>query len=110
MPALYLTEADVERLLDIKQAVEVCEEVFRRLAAGEADNIPRARAHAPGIILHTMSAAAAYLGMLGWKCYTTTRQGAKFHLGLYDSSGALLALVEADKLGQLRTGATTGVA
>ena len=110
MCALYLTEADVQRLLTIDIAIDVCEEAFRRLAAGEAENIPRARAQAPGIVLHAMSAAAGYLGLVGWKCYTTTRQGARFHVGLYDASGSLLAMIEADKLGQLRTGATTGVA
>jgi ornithine cyclodeaminase/alanine dehydrogenase-like protein (mu-crystallin family) len=110
MSVLYLSETDVDRLIDIHAAIEVCEEAFRRWAAGEADNVPRARAAAPGIVLHSMSAAAAYLGLVGWKCYTTTRGGARFLLGLYDASGALVALVEADKLGQLRTGATTGVA
>jgi alanine dehydrogenase len=110
MTAIYLTEADVERLLNIEIAIEVCEEAFRRLASGEADNIPRNRVQAPGIILHSMSASAAYLGLVGWKCYTTTRAKALFHVGLYDTSGALVAMIEADKLGQLRTGATTGVA
>jgi alanine dehydrogenase len=110
MAALYLTEAEVDRLLSIKLAIEVCEEAFRRLAAGEADNIPRARAQSAGVILHSMSAAAGYLGLVGWKCYTTTRKGAKFHVGLYDLSGSLVALIEGDRLGQLRTGATTGVA
>jgi ornithine cyclodeaminase/alanine dehydrogenase len=107
---MFLSEADVEQLLNIDIAMEVCEEAFRRLAAGEAENIPRSRARGPGIILHSMSAAAGYLSLVGWKSYTTTRSGAKFHLGLYDASGALVALIEADKLGQLRTGATTGVA
>ena len=110
MPALYLTEAEVAELIDMKTSIEVCEEAFRRLASNEADNVPRARCSAPGIMLHSMSAAAAYLGMVGWKVYATTRQGAKFHVGLYDQRGELVALIEADKLGQLRTGATTGVA
>ncbi len=110
MGVLYLTEADVEQLADMSSAIEVCREAFRRLAEGEADNVPRARAQAPGIVLHSMSAAAGYLGLVGWKCYTTTRSGARFLLGLYDQSGALVALIEADKLGQFRTGATTGVA
>jgi len=110
MAAIYLTEADVERLLDIRVAIEVCDEAFRRWGAGEADNVPRVRAQVPGIVLHTMSAAASYLGMVGWKCYTTTRKGARFHLGLANLDGEMLALVEADRLGQLRTGATTGVA
>jgi ornithine cyclodeaminase/alanine dehydrogenase-like protein (mu-crystallin family) len=110
MPAIYLTEADVGRLLDIDLAIEACEEAFRRLAAGEAEHIPRARVKAPGVVLHSMSAAAGYLNLVGWKCYTTSKTGARFLLGLYDTAGALLALVEADLLGQLRTGATTGVA
>jgi len=110
MAAIYLTEKDVEELLTIDVAIEACEELFRRMAAGEAHNIPRSRASAPGIILHAMSGAVAYLGWVGWKCYTTTRQGARFHLGLYDETGAMVALVEADRLGQLRTGAATGVA
>ena len=91
-------------------AIEVCAEAFRRLAAGEAENVPRSRAQSPGIILHSMSAAAGYLGLVGWKYYTTTRKRAHFHLGLYDATGAMVALVEADRLGQLRTGAATGVA
>ncbi len=111
MPALYLTEDDVRELIDMELAIEITEEAFRRLAVGEARNVPRARAEAPGIMLHTMSAAAEYLGMVGWKAYTTTRRGARFHVGVYDSAtGEMLALIEADFLGQLRTGAATGVA
>lgn len=107
---LYLTEADVDSLLDINLAIDAVEEAFRRMALGEASNVPRQRAKAPGIVLHSMSAAATYLGLVGWKCYTTTKQGARFLLGLYESSGELAALIEADRLGQLRTGAATAVA
>ncbi|REK05976.1 MAG: ornithine cyclodeaminase family protein [Planctomycetota bacterium] len=110
MPALYLTEEEVGRLLDIDVAIGACEEAFRQLAAGEAEHIPRSRAKAKGIMLHSMSAAANYLGLVGWKSYTTTRQGANFLVGLYELDGKLAALIEADKLGQLRTGAATGVA
>lgn len=111
MAALYLTEHDVTRLVDMQAALDAVEEAFRRWGQGQADNVPRARAMAPGAVLHTMSAAAEYLGLVGWKCYTTTRQGAKFLIGLYDANdGSLQALIEADHLGQLRTGAATGVA
>lgn len=108
--SLYLTEADVDSLIDIRVAIDVVEEAFRRMASGEATNVPRQRAKAPGIVLHSMSAAASYLGLVGWKCYTTTKQGARFLLGLYEPSGELVALVEADLLGQLRTGAVTALA
>ncbi|HEX4132025.1 MAG TPA: ornithine cyclodeaminase family protein [Pirellulales bacterium] len=111
MSVLYLTEADVERLLDVPTAIEAVKEAFRRMAAGEATTVPRVRAVSKGIVLHTMSAAAAYLGLVGWKCYTSTRGGARFQVGLYDAtSGDLVAMIEADRLGQLRTGAATAVA
>src|SRR5262249_45366235 len=43
--------------------------------------------------------------------YTVARGKAQFHVSLYDAeSGALLAFIEADKLGQMRTGAASGVA
>jgi ornithine cyclodeaminase/alanine dehydrogenase-like protein (mu-crystallin family) len=111
MPAIYLTEDDVRELTDMELAVETIEEMFRRMGADEARNVPRARAMGQGIMLHTMSAAADYLGVVGWKAYTTTRTGARFHVALYDAaSGDMLTLIQADYLGQLRTGAATGVA
>ena len=111
MPALYLTEADVGELLDMEIAIDVVEEAFRQMAQGAAMNVPRARAHGQGIYLHTMSAVASYLGYAGWKAYTTTAQGAKFHVGLYSTkTGELAALIEAGHLGQLRTGAASAVA
>ena len=111
MGTLFLTEADVKGLLDIRTAIDAVEEAFRRLAADEATNVPRMRALSPGMVLHTMSGAANYLGLSGWKAYSTTQRGVQFHVGLYDQqSGALVALIEANRLGQLRTGATTGVA
>ncbi|MBC8354051.1 MAG: ornithine cyclodeaminase family protein [Planctomycetes bacterium] len=111
MSVLHLCEADVERLLDMPTTIGVVEESFRQLAAGKAHNVPRHRAHAKGIVLHSMNAAADYLGLVGWKQYTTTSSCAKFHVGLYEqSTGSLVALLEADRLGQMRTGAVTGIA
>jgi ornithine cyclodeaminase/alanine dehydrogenase-like protein (mu-crystallin family) len=89
----------------------VVEEAFRQLAAGRARNVPRVRAKGDGVVLHSMSAAADYLGLVGWKQYVSTRQGTRFHVAIYDAqSGQMLALMEADRLGQMRTGAATGVA
>ncbi len=111
MGALYLTEADVGQLITMPDVIEAVEEAFRRLAAGEAVNVPRQRAIASGVVLHTMSAAAPYLGLVGWKNYTTTRSGARFLCGLHSAeTGELVALLEAEQLGQFRTGATTAVA
>lgn len=111
MPCLFLTEQDVADLIDMPRSIEVVEEGFRQMAAGEVHNVPRARAKAPGVLLHSMSASATYLGLLGWKNYTTTRHGMLFHVAAYDmESGEILVLIEANLLGQLRTGAATGVA
>ncbi len=111
MPCIYLTESDVEQLLDMRLAIDVMEVAFQALADGQADNVPRVRAKGKGIVLHSMCAAADYLGLAGWKQYTTTKAGARFHVGLYDQqTGELVALIEANRLGQLRTGAVTGVA
>lgn len=111
MSAIYLREDDVRELLDVETAIEVVGAAFRHLADEKAANIPRSRVRAPGIALHVMSAAAEYLGYVGWKVYTTTRTKARFHVGLSAvESGELVALIEADFLGQLRTGAASGVA
>ena len=108
---LQISEADVERLLDMPAAIGVVEEALRQLAIGGAVNVPRVRAQAPGAVLHSMSAIATYLGAAGWKCYLTSKSGAKFYVGLCDAeTGELLSLIEADRLGQIRTGAATGVA
>jgi ornithine cyclodeaminase/alanine dehydrogenase-like protein (mu-crystallin family) len=108
---LFLTEADVDALLPMSVALDAVEDVFREMGQGRATNQPRRRVRAPGGVLHVMSAALPSAAMLGLKAYTTTRSGARFHFLLYDAtSGELLAMMEANRLGQRRTGAASGVA
>ena len=111
MPTLFLSEDDVRELMDMEKSIKVVEETFHHLADETAANVPRVRVVAQGIVLHNMSASAEYLGLVGWKAYTTTKSNARFHVAVYDSStGEMRALIEADYLGQLRTGAASGVA
>ncbi len=111
MSVLLLTEDDVRRLLTMPAALEAVEAGLRKLALDEAENVPRSRCRTDHVMLHVMSAAAKGVGYLGYKAYTTTRGGARFHVGLFDGrTGALVALIEADYLGQVRTGAASGVA
>ena len=111
MPAIFLTEDHVRELLDMPSAIEAVEELFRELASGRAKNVPRQRVQGGKMLLHTMSGVCEYLGVGGWKVYSTTREKARFHVGLYDlTTGEILAIIEADYLGQLRTGAASGVA
>lgn len=112
MSALYLSEDDVAWLLDIDTAIECVEEAFRQWGADLAENQPRRRVAAGnGAMLHVLSAGAEYLGYAGYKAYTTSRAGARFQFGLFDvRNGQPAALIEANLLGQMRTGAASGVA
>lgn len=111
MSALYITEDDVRSVMDMEKSLLIIHKVFKELASSRATNVPRHRVRAPGIMLHTMSAANEYLNYVGWKAYTTTKAGALFHVAIYDQdTGEMRALIEGDFLGQLRTGAVSGVA
>lgn len=108
---MYLTEDDVQWVLDVETAIVLVEQAFREWAVGRADNQPRRRVSGRGHLLHSMSAAAEYLGFAGAKIYLTSKAGAQFHFVLYDlTDGRPVALMEANHLGQIRTGAATGVA
>jgi alanine dehydrogenase len=111
MSVLMLTEDDVRRVLTMDMALKAVEDGLRKLALDEVQNVPRARSQTDHAMLHVLSASAKALGVMGYKAYTTTRKGAHFHVGLFDGkTGALLALMQADYLGQMRTGAASGVA
>jgi len=109
--ALLLRESDVASLLTMPDCLRAVEEAFRRQDAGLVQNHPRRRLRPPAGILHCMEAVDMGLGRMGLKVYTSYRAGTRFLVLLYDSaSGELLAILEADRLGQMRTGAATGVA
>ncbi len=109
--ALLLREKDVTELLDIQTAMEAVEEVLRHQAEGKATNRSRYRVAMPTSQLHVMAAGDKQLGVYGLKTYTASRKGVRFLVLLYDAdSGDMLAIMEADRLGQLRTGAASGVA
>jgi ornithine cyclodeaminase/alanine dehydrogenase-like protein (mu-crystallin family) len=109
--ALYLTEEDVDALLSIDDSIEAVEGSFRRQAAGEIENRPRFRLGLDGGQLAVMAAADLGLGLAGVKTYAAGPNGARFVVVLFDATThETVALIEADGLGRLRTGAATGVA
>ena len=111
MTAIFLSEDDVSWLLDMDTAIECVEEAFRQWANGKAENEPRRRTSAGGATLHVLSASAEYLGYVGHKSYVSTRSGVRFQFLLADAvHGQPVAYIEANQLGQIRTGAATGVA
>jgi ornithine cyclodeaminase/alanine dehydrogenase-like protein (mu-crystallin family) len=109
---LLLSEDDVRVLLDMPTALEAVEESFRRQASGDDWCQPRRRLMLPDhVFFNYMAAADRTGGYVGAKLYTAARGGARFLVVLYRAgTGELAALIEADYLGQMRTGAATGVA
>ena len=108
---LYLTEAEVTELLTPADALEAVEGCFRRLAEGAIENVPRRRLRLEGGAFAIMSAVDRELGLAGLKSYAWLEGGTPFVVVLFDTERAeLTAVIEADKLGQLRTGAASGVA
>jgi len=109
---LYLTEEDVHALLTIEDALEAVEGSFRRLAAGRVENLPRQRLGLDGGILAVMAAADLELGYGGLKSYAAFGyDDYRFVVLLFETERAELAgVIEANRLGQLRTGAASGVA
>ncbi|PYT29273.1 MAG: ornithine cyclodeaminase [Acidobacteria bacterium] len=108
---LYLTESDVRALLPMRQAIDLMQAAFERLARGEAINQPRRRLILPtGSVLHYMAASDG--NYFGAKVYSTNKlSGAHFLFLLYRASdGSPLSLIEANHLGQIRTGAVSGLA
>src|SRR5580658_7817069 len=108
---LYLSEQNVLDILSMPKAVELVDTAFRQLADGTAVNHPRRRVILPtGAVLHYMAAGTP--GYFGLKAYSAhAKTGAHFEVLLYRSSDALpLATLQANHLGQIRTGAATGVA
>ena len=108
---LYLTEADVNRLLTMPIAIDCLEEVFSAQARGEAVNTPRSRIPLSPGSYNLMSAAWHGKNVVGQKSYTASRAGVGFHVLIYSTTGeGLLAIIEANRMGQIRTGAASGLA
>jgi len=108
---LLVREAQVRELLSMARAIEVLEAAFRDWAYGRATNQPRQRVYTPQGTLHLMGAAWHSKGYIGYKAYLSFLTGTRFHVVLASAhTGELLALIEADWLGRIRTGAASGVA
>jgi ornithine cyclodeaminase/alanine dehydrogenase-like protein (mu-crystallin family) len=108
---LFLNESDVRRLLPMNTCVDLMAAVFGDLASGKALNQPRRRLVLPtGSALHSMAGADGKY--FGTKIYATNpKHSAHFLFVLFNAEDARpLALMEANALGQIRTGAASGYA
>jgi alanine dehydrogenase len=106
----FISEEEVLRDLTMPVAIELVERAFRQLAEGTAVNHPRRRVSLPtGSILHYM--AGGNPDYFGIKVYSSNpKTGAHFQFLLYKAADGLpIATIEANHLGQIRTGAASAV-
>lgn len=109
---LHINEGEVRQVLDMPRALRAVEEILRKQATDEVVVHPRRRFElSHGGFFHYMAAADYSAGFVAMKQYTYVRGRLQFLVPLYEmASGDLLAVIEADYMGQLRTGAASGVA
>ncbi|MCH8063790.1 MAG: ornithine cyclodeaminase family protein [Chloroflexi bacterium] len=95
----------------MEESISAVEDSLNQLALGNSANRPRRHDIAgPGVYLAHMQAASYDQGVSGFKTYTAALGSFRFHVYLFSTdTGQLLSVIEANRLGQLRTGAATGV-
>ena len=107
---IYVTEAEVARLVTVQDALATLDELFATWGQPGTSNLPRQRARLAGGAFNLMGAAYGAKSVHGLKAYAGVK-GTQFHTLLYSSvDGRLKAMIEADLFGQLRTGAASGLA
>jgi alanine dehydrogenase len=109
---LWISEADVVSLMDMKSAIVALKHGLHLEAGGQALNMIKTHiSWGKGSTLHAIGAVFSDAGFAGTKTWAHTSAGAKPLLILFDSNtGALLAVMEAFTLGKLRTGGVSGLA
>ena len=110
---LFITESEVTRILSHKKAIELLDEGMKAVGSGKAFNMPRKRIPAGygGGAMNFMAASWPERGIAGHKSYVVSKGNATFVVLLYSTEGkGLLAVIEANMLGQIRTGAASGLA
>lgn len=109
--ALFLRDGEVAQCVSMEAMLDSIETMQRHYGAGQAYNLGRRKIIAESGMLSVMGGGLFYAGLLGVKTYTVVRGAYSFQVSLYDAAtGKLLCYTQANRLGQLRTGATTGVA
>src|SRR5581483_11047754 len=106
---LYLTEKNVESLIDVGATIEALQQAFAALAKVAAVNHPRRRYKLMDGRLNVMLAADGPSRRFVVKAYGTNGVSCH-HVLLYSADHGLLAIIEAGQLGQIRTGAASGLA
>ena len=109
--ALFLRDDEVNQAVSMDEMLDAIEEMQRHFGQGEVMNLARRKIIGPGGMLSVMGGGLFYNNILGVKTYTVVKGKYSFQVSIYDAdTGELMCYTQANRLGQLRTGATTGIA
>ncbi|MAR34191.1 MAG: hypothetical protein CL714_01475 [Chloroflexi bacterium] len=108
---LFISESEVSKITNMQTAIDCMEDAFCAFAKGEIFNYPRYRLPTSDGQYNFMSASWITKGYAANKSYVSHKNGIDFNVMLYDTTGrGLIAIIEANILGQIRTGAVSGLA
>jgi ornithine cyclodeaminase/alanine dehydrogenase-like protein (mu-crystallin family) len=105
--AIFLDEHEVADLLDMDGCIAALDQAFREKAEGTAANLPRRRLPFQGRRFHLMAGTMQVRGYLGLKAYGAARGQ---DVLLYKEGEGIVAFLRSGRLGQVRTGAASGLA
>lgn len=106
MSPIYIKEADVLEFLDMPSCLQALRDAFAEEAKGQANIVPRTRWPFGSVRLNVMGGGERASKRFAVKSYG---RGA-FHVLFYEEDKGLLAIIEANALGQIRTGAASAIA
>ena len=110
---LLINEDEVRQLLPMNECLDVLDRLFADAGQGQTANVSRYRIPLPKGLHHTLTGMSTAFGATGLKTYVSAGGGSpsKMLVLLYSTeTGEPLALMSANALGQIRTGAASGVA
>ncbi len=109
--AIYLNEEEVGGLLEMPMVIDAVERVMAAHGRGEVIDYPRQRVRLPESITHMLQGAVPEANLTGFKVYTSAGGRARFWVHVFDATtGEPVAVLEANRLGMMRTGAAGAVA
>lgn len=104
----FISEQEVINNFHMDSAIEAVRVAFTELHNDEASASSRERLRSSSSILNTMPATLNKFNISGLKVYSASKKGESFLVILFNNdSSKPIAVIEANRLGQMRTGALT---
>ncbi|MEM0133310.1 ornithine cyclodeaminase [Acidiplasma sp.] len=106
----YISDEDVKKYLDIKECINELRDAFTSYGNKKSYANARDRIYGDNFILNTMPAYYEKYNIAGLKTYISGKNGVRFVVIIFDiSDPEKLFIIDANTLGQIRTGALTAM-